>query len=104
VGSETPSKPPTHFGDSAQASRASITPTSLHDDFVNLMKAQGLEKLATDAGLMKDGALVELQQTPTSTPTARSTAPGSASRARSSAATASTPASADADSPSFASP
>ncbi|KAG2531629.1 hypothetical protein BBO99_00001833 [Phytophthora kernoviae] len=29
---------------------ASVTPTSLHDDFVNMMKTQGLEKLATEAG------------------------------------------------------
>ncbi|GMF25103.1 unnamed protein product [Phytophthora fragariaefolia] len=50
------------------AVNASITPTSLHDDFVNMMKTQGLEKMATEAGLLRNGALVEsLQQaTPSS--------------------------------------
>ncbi|TYZ60136.1 hypothetical protein PybrP1_005883 [[Pythium] brassicae (nom. inval.)] len=48
------------FGE--DATNAAITPSSLHDDFVNLMKAQGLEKMATEAGLMKDGALVDIKQ------------------------------------------
>lgn len=48
------------FGEDATST--SITPSSLHDDFVNLMKAQGLEKMATEAGLMKDGALVDIKQ------------------------------------------
>lgn len=48
------------FGEGA--ANAAITPSSLHDDFVNLMKAQGLEKMATEAGLMKDGALVDIKQ------------------------------------------
>ncbi|KAI9987775.1 hypothetical protein PInf_023819 [Phytophthora infestans] len=43
------------------ATSASITPTSLHDDFVNMMKTKGLEKIATEAGLLKNGALVESQ-------------------------------------------
>ncbi|TMW62903.1 hypothetical protein Poli38472_005521 [Pythium oligandrum] len=50
------------FGENS--SRAAVTPSSLHDDFVNLMKAQGLEKMATEAGLMKDGALVDIKQEP----------------------------------------
>ncbi|TDH67170.1 hypothetical protein CCR75_000070 [Bremia lactucae] len=40
---------------------ASMTPTSLHDDFLNMMKTQGLEKIATEAGLLRDGALVASQ-------------------------------------------
>lgn len=48
------------FGEDAASTE--ITPSSLHDDFVNLMKAQGLEKMATEAGLMKDGALVDIKQ------------------------------------------
>ncbi|KAK1945801.1 Transcription factor Dp-1 [Phytophthora citrophthora] len=43
------------------AASASITPTSLHDDFVNMMKTQGLEKIATEAGILKNGSLVEAQ-------------------------------------------
>ncbi|CAH0488073.1 unnamed protein product [Peronospora farinosa] len=38
---------------------ASITPTSLHDDFVNMMKSQGLEKMATEIGILKNGVLVD---------------------------------------------
>ncbi|DAZ94447.1 TPA: hypothetical protein N0F65_002765, partial [Lagenidium giganteum] len=41
-----------------------VTPSSLHDDFINLMKAQGLEKMATEAGLMKDGSLVDIKKEP----------------------------------------
>ena len=37
----------------------SVTPTSLHDDFVNMMKSQGLEKMATEIGILKNGVLVE---------------------------------------------
>ncbi|KAE9049049.1 hypothetical protein PR003_g637 [Phytophthora rubi] len=44
------------------AASALITPTSLHDDFVNMMKTQGLEKMATEAGLLRNGSLVESQQ------------------------------------------
>lgn len=50
----------TPFG--LDAASASITPTSLHDDFVNMMKTQGLEKMATEAGLLRNGSLVESQQ------------------------------------------
>jgi transcription factor Dp-1 len=62
----------TPFG--VDAASASITPTSLHDDFVNMMKSQGLEKIATEAGLLKNGSLIDVQApaTPsvaTSTPT-----------------------------------
>ncbi|CAH0482528.1 unnamed protein product [Peronospora belbahrii] len=42
------------------AATASITPTSLHDDFVNMMKSQGLEKMATEIGILKNGALVDV--------------------------------------------
>ncbi|KAL7694837.1 putative transcription factor DP, winged helix-like DNA-binding domain superfamily [Plasmopara halstedii] len=45
--------------------KASTTPTSLHDDLVNMMKTQGLEKMATEAGLLKNGALVELKASST---------------------------------------
>ncbi|KAG7400815.1 hypothetical protein PHYBOEH_004329 [Phytophthora boehmeriae] len=38
---------------------ANVTPTSLHDDFVNMMKTQGLEKMATEAGILKNGSLVD---------------------------------------------
>ncbi|KAG1704102.1 hypothetical protein DVH05_006115 [Phytophthora capsici] len=38
-----------------------ITPTSLHDDFVNMMKTKGLEKIATEVGILKNGSLVESQ-------------------------------------------
>jgi hypothetical protein len=44
------------------AAETSVTPSSLHDDFVNLMKAQGLEKMATEAGIMKDGTLVGVKR------------------------------------------
>ncbi|KDO26567.1 hypothetical protein SPRG_07971 [Saprolegnia parasitica CBS 223.65] len=40
----------------------SATPRSLHDDFINLMKVQGLEKMATDAGLLKDGQFRDLKR------------------------------------------
>ncbi|KAL4158139.1 hypothetical protein PRNP1_003918 [Phytophthora ramorum] len=57
----------TPFG--VDAASASITPTSLHDDFVNMMKTQGLEKMATEIGLLKNGVLVDSQPpTPTATP------------------------------------
>ena len=47
----------------AAASQApSATPRSLHDDFINLMKVQGLEKMATDAGLLKDGQFRDLKR------------------------------------------
>ncbi|KAG6623669.1 transcription factor Dp-1 [Phytophthora cinnamomi] len=49
----------TPFG--VDTASASITATSLHDDFVNMMKTQGLEKMATEAGLLRNGALVESQ-------------------------------------------
>ncbi|ETW07000.1 hypothetical protein, variant [Aphanomyces invadans] len=39
-----------------------VTPGSLHDDFINLMKAQGLERMATDAGLLKDGQFRDLKR------------------------------------------
>ncbi|RQM28015.1 hypothetical protein B5M09_009823 [Aphanomyces astaci] len=39
-----------------------VTPSSLHDDFINLMKAQGLERMATDAGLLKDGQFRDLKR------------------------------------------
>lgn len=44
-----------------ETASSSVTTTSLHDDFVNMMKAQGLEKMATEAGLLQNGSLVELQ-------------------------------------------
>ncbi|KAF1334450.1 Transcription factor dp-1, partial [Globisporangium splendens] len=56
----TPAPSVKPFGEDATSSQ--ITPSSLHDDFVNLMKAQGLEKMATEAGLMKDGALVDIKE------------------------------------------
>ncbi|ETI45492.1 hypothetical protein L917_09547 [Phytophthora nicotianae] len=78
------------------AASASITPTSLHDDFVNMMKTQGLEKMATEAGLLKNGALVE-SQVP-ATPSAATT-PASSGSGRKTTSVASTLAS-----PSFTSP
>ena len=50
------------------AASASITPTSLHDDFVNMMKAQGLEKMATEIGILRNGALVDTPHAATLTP------------------------------------
>ncbi|CAI5736364.1 unnamed protein product [Peronospora destructor] len=47
----------TPFG--VDAGSASVTPTSLHDDFVNMMKSQGLEKMATEIGILKNGILVD---------------------------------------------
>ncbi|KAH9141131.1 hypothetical protein LEN26_005250 [Aphanomyces euteiches] len=38
------------------------TPSSLHDDFIKLMKAQGLERMATDAGILKDGQFRDLKR------------------------------------------
>ncbi|EEY54594.1 transcription factor Dp-1 [Phytophthora infestans T30-4] len=78
------------------ATSASITPTSLHDDFVNMMKTKGLEKIATEAGLLKNGALVESQA---SAATSAAVTPASSGRGKKSAPTASTLAS-----PSFTSP
>ncbi|CAI5730802.1 unnamed protein product [Hyaloperonospora brassicae] len=56
----------TPFG--LDAASVSITPTSLHDDFVNMMKAQGLEKMATEIGILRNGALVDTPHAATSTP------------------------------------
>lgn len=59
------------LGDDGASSAAASS--SLHDDFVNLMKAQGLEKIATEAGIMKDGALLDIKQDPgLETPTEKS--------------------------------
>ncbi|KAG7393222.1 hypothetical protein PHYPSEUDO_011227 [Phytophthora pseudosyringae] len=55
------------------AAGASITPTSLHDEFVSMMKTQGLEKIATEAGIFKNGALVEPPTPATPSATAAST-------------------------------
>ena len=56
----------TPFG--LDAVSASVTPTSLHDDFVNMMKSQGLEKMATEIGILKNGALVDTPRACTETP------------------------------------
>lgn len=74
------------------AANASITPTSLHDDFVNMMKTQGLEKIATEAGILKNGALVDTQ--PPATPSAATSTPaksGSGKKAMSAASTLTSP-------------
>ena len=38
----------------------SFAASSLHDDFVNLMRAQGLENMATEAGIMRNGTLLDV--------------------------------------------
>ncbi|RLN54087.1 hypothetical protein BBJ28_00023498, partial [Nothophytophthora sp. Chile5] len=54
----------------ADTADVSVTPSSLHDDFVNIMKANGTEKMATEVGIMKDGTCVDLQQPATPSLTA----------------------------------
>lgn len=87
------------FGEDATSSF--ITPSSLHDDFVNLMKAQGLEKMATEAGIMKSGALVNPSTPQKSTSSAgdETPVPSSAKKSVPVSATKSEP-----GSPTFASP
>lgn len=85
---------PKPFG--VDPARAMITPTSLHDDFVNMMKTQGLEKMATEAGILKNGSLVD---TPTATPSVTRTPPATPGNLKKA-----TPATPTLASPSFASP
>ncbi|KAL3668677.1 hypothetical protein V7S43_005974 [Phytophthora oleae] len=73
------------------AASASITPTSLHDDFVNMMKTQGLEKIATEAGLLKNGSLVESQAPATPSVPTTSTKPAGGKKALSAASTLASP-------------
>ncbi|KAF1773832.1 Transcription factor DP [Phytophthora cactorum] len=73
------------------AASASITPTSLHDDFVNMMKTQGLEKMATEAGLLRNGALVESQAPATPSAAATPASSGSGKKPRPAASTLASP-------------
>nr|CCA15373.1 transcription factor Dp1 putative [Albugo laibachii Nc14] len=45
---------------SAEVEMHSFAASSLHDDFVNLMRAQGLENMATEAGIMRNGTLLDV--------------------------------------------
>ncbi|CCI49502.1 hypothetical protein ABG067_002382 [Albugo candida] len=44
----------------AESETTVLAANSLHDDFVNLMRAQGLENMATEAGIMRNGTLLDV--------------------------------------------
>ncbi|OQR80753.1 transcription factor Dp-1, partial [Thraustotheca clavata] len=66
VKSAQPSDEDEHVENKADSKPAATSntpaPKSLHEDLLNLMKAQGLEKMAIDAGLLKNGQFRDLKR------------------------------------------